>query len=173
VSAVQIVIEQSDFRRLSTETQREVMQLLAGRTFPEAQAAGKKPAAQGLRWRRPVDLTPELARMLVHGLSEDHRRRLRAFANRDGRVKMSELLAVSDDRDMRVLSYFEGVVTRKLRRLLEDSEKKATLLGWDYDSTVWDGDNATILDGVYYVTDATAAALRDYFGVSPDRSGPR
>lgn len=167
---MQIVIEQSDFRRLSPETQREVIQLLSGRALPEAQAQRTRPLAQGVRWRRPVDLTAELTRMLVHGLSDDHRRRLGLFANKDGRVKMSELLAINGDSDMRVLSYFEGVLTRKLRRLIDDSEKKATLLGWDYDSTKWNKDNTTIVDGVYYVTEGTAAALRDYFGHSPKRA---
>ena len=149
------------------------MQLLAGRSFPDSQPGPKKPVAQGLRWRRPVDLTPELTRALVHGLSEDHRRRLRLFASRTGRVKMSELLAATGESDMKMLSYFEGVLTRKLRRLLGDGEKKATLLGWDYDATVWDHDNATILDGIYYVTEESAAALRGYFGDSPQGPGRR
>ncbi len=58
-----------------------------------------------------------------------------------------------------MLSHFEGAITRKLRRLINDDEKKATLIGWDYDSTTWSEDGWRIQDGIYYVTEASAEAL--------------
>jgi len=155
---MQIVIEPNDFRRLSPETQREIIQLIAGR---EALAGQRTTRRANARWREPVDLTPDLARRLVHGLSDNHRRRLEIFARSGGRARMTELLGVTGDSHWRALSLFEGAMTRRLRRLIGDEEKKANLIGWDYDSTVWDKDHKEILDGVYYVTPSTARALKE------------
>ena len=74
---------------------------------------------------------------------------------------MKELLAANGDTDMRVLSHFQSVLTRRLRRLIEDPEKKAELLKWDFDSTKWSADGTTIVDGTYYVSKRTAASLME------------
>jgi hypothetical protein len=55
------------------------------------------------------------------------------------------------------------VVTRRLRRLMNDTEKKANLIGWDYDSTQWDDAHTEIIDGVYYVSEKSAGALATLF----------
>ena len=157
---MQLVIEASDYRRLSAETQQELIAMLAGRPV-EPRAPGGNTQ---LRWRRPVDLTPDLTVKLIHGLSDEHVRRLALFGVKDGRVAMSDLLRVTKDDDMRVLSHFEGVLTRKLRRLINDNEKKATLFGWDYDATQWSEDGARIIDGIYYVTPPTARAIAATLG---------
>jgi len=115
-------------------------------------------------WRKPIDLGPDLAARLLHGLAENHRRRLQLFARRGARVTMHELLAVTDDTDLRVLSYFQGALSRKLRRLLADREKKVHLIGWDYASTRWDPAHASIVDGVCYVTETTVESLRQCLG---------
>lgn len=157
---MQLMIDASEFRRLSTETQTELVALLEGRPIqPRAQVGNTQ-----LRWRRPVDLTPDLARKLLHGLADEHVTRLSLFAGKTGRVAMSELLRTTKDDDLRVLSHFEGVLTRKLRRLINDAEKKATLLGWDYDSTKWSEDGGRIVDGTYYVTERTAEVLGSVMG---------
>ena len=65
------------------------------------------------------------------------------------------------DQDWRVLSHFQTVITRRLRRLIDDPEKKAELVKWDFESTKWDQDGKTIVDGVYFVSERTAAALRE------------
>jgi hypothetical protein len=152
---MQLIIEGSDFARMTARTRQELLDLLEGRA-PVDRPSETNPT---LRWRRPVDLTGDLARKLVHGLAVEHLKRLGLFARGDGRVAMSKLLAATKDRDLRVLSHFEGVLTRKLRRLVNDHEKKATLLGWDYDSTRWSEDGTTIVDGIYYVTPSTVRAL--------------
>ncbi|MEX2647648.1 MAG: hypothetical protein WD673_01385 [Alphaproteobacteria bacterium] len=161
---MQLMIDGAEFRRLTPETREELLAVLEGRKVPERQAGGNPT----LRWRRPLDLSPELARKLVHGLADEHTKRLALFAKGDGRVPMSRLLAVTKDQDLRVLSHFEGVLTRKLRRLINDSEKKATLFGWDYDATQWSEDGSRIVDGVYYVTEPTARSLA---AVARRRSG--
>ena len=74
-----------------------------------------------------------------------------------------QLLKVTGDQDPRVLSYFQSVVTRKLRRILGDSEKKTYLIGWDYASTKWNKEHTSIIDGEYYVTNRTLGALQNYF----------
>ncbi|MGH6719195.1 MAG: hypothetical protein ACREER_07745 [Alphaproteobacteria bacterium] len=154
------MIEDLDFRRLTNETRAELIALLEGRPIEPRTPAGNTQ----LRWRRPIDLTADLARKLVHGLADEHVTRLAMFGNRKGRVAMADLLGATGDHDLRVLSHFEGVLTRKLRRLINDSEKKATLLGWDYDATKWSDDGSRIVDGVYYVTEMTAAALAEVLG---------
>ena len=157
---MRIVIEEADFRRLSASTQSELLEILAGKRIAEVAKIAKKPS---FNWRRPVDLTPDLAAKLMHGLAENHRHRLELFARQGGRVSMKALLAVTRDKDLRVLSYFQGAVNRKLRRLLDDQSKQAQLFGWDYDSTKWDKEHKRIINGIYFVTDKTAEALEAYF----------
>ena len=99
----------------------------------------------------------------MHGLADNHRRRLEAFARNNGRITVKQLLKVTGDRDPKVLSYFQSVVTRKLRRILGDSEKKTFLIGWDYASTKWNKAHTEILDGDYYVSNRTLNALKSYF----------
>jgi hypothetical protein len=42
----------------------------------------------------------------MHGLADNHRRRLEAFAGKNGRISAKQLLKVTGDRDPKVLSYF-------------------------------------------------------------------
>ncbi|MDX1431440.1 MAG: hypothetical protein R3286_03225 [Gammaproteobacteria bacterium] len=165
---MRLVIEASDFRRLSTATQKELIKQFAGRQFVEATdtrrtEAKDKRGGRSWEYREPIDLDPELTVQLLHGLAENHRKRLLLFARNNGRVSMKELLKVTGDKDPRVLSYFNSVVTRKLRRILGDTEKKAYLIGWDYDSTRWNKEHTVITDGTYYVTGKSADALENYF----------
>jgi hypothetical protein len=165
---MQIVIDQADFRRLSPKTQREIIEQLAGRDLAQTTRRGR---GTHLYWRRPVDLSPDLAVKFVHGLAEPHRKRLELLASKDGRATMKDLLAVTGDKDWRILSYFQSVLTRRLRRLIEDPERKAELIKWDFDSTKWDSERTAIVDGVYYVSPATAAALRRVLKpAGPDRA---
>ena len=154
---MQIVIEPKDFRKLTPEPQRELIAKFADPKLLQ-QRRTIRPAET--TWKKPVDLNKDLAQRLVHGLSENHRKRLEIFARNNGRARMTELLAVTGDSHWRALSLFEGAMTRRLRRLIGDVEKKAHLIGWDYDSTVWDKDHKEIEDGVYYVTPRTAKALK-------------
>lgn len=185
---MRLVIEPSDFKRLSTSTQSELLYLLTNASPTRAEALSPDPAANAggngnataikakrprLRWREPVDLTPELTQRLMHGINQQHKDRLRLFAENGGRVRMRELLAqdglaadgAPGAADVRVLSHFEGAVTRRLRRILGDDDKIAYLIGWDYQSTEWNPDASQIVDGVYYVSGPTAACLRAYFGL--------
>ena len=156
-----IVIEKADFRRLSPRTQQEIIETLTGKLSDRREAPGHRAR---LFWRRPVDLSPDLTLKLVHGLSEIHRKRLEVLAEKGGRASVKDLLAVSGDTDWHVLSYFQSVLTRRLRRLVEDPEKKAELIKWDFDSTRWNSDRTTIVDGVYYCSETTATALREVLG---------
>ena len=164
---MQIVINQADFKRLTAGTQKELLEQLSGSKLPGSGAPKRRAE---LYWRRPVDLPPSLTVKLLHGLSEVHRKRLELFAKKGPRVSMKELLAVNDDSDMRVLSHFQSVLTRRLRRLIEDPEKKAELVKWDFDSTKWSDDGTTIVDGTYYVSKRTAAALGET--LKPARGKP-
>ena len=164
---MRLVIEAADFRRLSKSTQRELIETFAGdslaaRRLPRPRETAKRASYD---WRRPVDLSHDLTIRLIHGLSENHRKRLAVFARRHGRASMKQLLKATGDADARVLSYFQSVVTRKLRRIIGDQEKQALLIAWDYESTRWNREHTKILDGVYYVTDKSAAQLRAYFGM--------
>ena len=160
---MRIVIEQSEFRRLSTATKREIIETLAGSGFLTPPATEKKRA--DLLWKEPFNLTPGLAARLMHGLPEHHRVRLELFAKKGGRVTQKDLLVATRDTDMRVLSHFQAVLSRRLRRLIHDPEKRLHLIGWDFKATKWSKDKTEIEDGIYFVTDATATALRDHFGL--------
>jgi hypothetical protein len=159
---MQIVIDASDWQRLSAPARQELLQLF-GEASQGAQA--QSPAGQrGLRWRVPYDLTPGLAKKLLRGLSDDTVKRLKLFARNGGRVTMRDLLAVTKDSDLHVLSAFEGTVTRKLRRLIGDGQKIASLIMWDYETERWDADHKELLDGVFYVSAPTAQVLQRHFG---------
>lgn len=160
---MRIVIEQSDFRRLSAGTKREIIETLAGNGFLNPTAAEKK--RENLLWKEPFNLTPELTARLMHGLPEHHRVRLELLAKKSGRTTQKALLAATQDTDMRVLSHFQAVLSRRLRRLVHDPEKRLHLIGWDFKATKWNKDHSAIEDGIYYVTDGTTAALRNYFGL--------
>ncbi len=161
---MRIVIEQSDFRRLSVETQKELIEAFAGKASNAAQLAKK----QGkLLWRQPMDLSSDLATRLLHGLSEPHRARLKLFAQKRGRVSQRELLRATGDKDLRVLSHFQAVLSRRLRRLLDDPEKRIHLIGWDFSATKWDKTHNNIINGVYYITEPTTRALQGYFEINP------
>ncbi len=163
---MRIVIEQSDFRRLSAGTQKELIEAFAGQALGAAEAP-KKPGK--LLWRQPMDLSSELAVRLLHGLSAPHRARLKLFARRGGRVTQRELLKATDDKDLRVLSHFQAVLSRRLRRLLDDPEKRIHLIGWDFEATKWDKSHTDIINGVYYITEPTTRALRGYFEIEPKK----
>jgi len=133
---------------------------------PASKRRAKSKSAPDL-WRRPYDLTPDLAARLLRNLAENHRNRLELFARQGERVSARDLLAVTGDTDIRVLSYFQGALSRKLRRLVADPERKLHLIGWDYSATRWDDERTRIVDGVCYVTAATREALIAQFGDAP------
>lgn len=157
---MRLVIEASDFRRLSADTQKELIRHFAGQHFLEVRESRRKGQYE---WREPIDLNRDLTRQLMHGLADNHRQRLEAFATRGGRITQKQLLKVTGDRDARVLSYFQSVVTRKLRRILGDTEKKIYLIGWDYSATKWNKEHTEIVDGEYYITNRSLSSLKTYF----------
>lgn len=157
---MRLVIEASDFRHLSADTQKELIRYFAGPHFLEVKDSRRRSQHE---WREPIDLTRDLTVQIMHGLADNHRRRLEAFAENNGRVTMKRLLEVTGERDPRVLSYFQSVITRKLRRILGDTEKRTYLIGWDYGSTKWNKAHTEIIDGEYYVTNKTLNALKAFF----------
>jgi hypothetical protein len=154
-----IMIDPGDWQRLSAPARQELLGLLGSGPAATSQPSTNK----GFRWRVPYDLTPQLARKLMRGLSEEAVKRLKLFARNGGRATMRDLLAVTKEKDLHVLSAFEGTVTRKLRRLVGDDNKIVSLIMWDYDSEQWDADHAELLDGVFYVSASTAQVLQRYF----------
>lgn len=159
---MQIIIDTLDWQRLSASSRDELLKLLGGTAAGEP----SRPASsqRGFRWRVPYDLTPALAKKLLRGLGGDAVKRLKLLARNGGRARMRDLLAVTKDSDLRVLSAFEGTVTRKLRRLVGDDNKIVSLMMWDYDAEEWDADHKELIDGVFYVSSATAEVLQKQFG---------
>lgn len=157
---MQIVLEPGDFRRLSVPAQQELLTLLGAGSGP----VPLPPPDRELRWRAPYPLTREQAERLVASLPGKALRRLSLFANRTGRVGMKELMAVDGDKDLRATTRFVRDMATRLRRMVDDPEKKAQLIQWDFDATRWDKSKQTIVDGVYYVAPETARALREAFG---------
>lgn len=172
-----LVIEPTDFARLSAGTRDEILHLLQGpggrKTVARSAAAmpgaidrpAPAPAKQGFRWRTPHELNGRLVKRLLRGVDEATEKRLRLFAKNDGRVSARKLLAVTGDKDWKVLSAFEGQLTRRLRHLVGDENRMVSFMMWDYDSEKWDAKHETLVDGVYYVSSATSTALKAHFGV--------
>ncbi len=161
---MQIVIDRSDFRRLSSAAQREILEVLTGKA-PVA-AKQQRQEAKGLRWRVPYDLSEDLAQRLVAKLEPRHLDLLRLFARKDGRVGMKEVQRLNGASDLRAMTTLQQDITRRLRHLIDDPEKKATLIHWDFDATKWDKHKTTIVDGVYFVSEATAKTLGKVLGRS-------
>ena len=162
---MQLVIDQADFARLSDPTRTEILGLLGAQPQSPAQAAASPAARRNFRWRQPHDVTQPLLRKLLKGADGATRDRLAIFARNDGRASMQELLAVTKDKDWHSLTPWEGAITRRLRRLVGDDNRIASLMQWDYDAEVWDADHSKLLDGVYYVSPATTRSLRKYFAL--------
>jgi hypothetical protein len=160
---MQIVIDSGDWQRLSSATREDLLRLLGsdGRSQPlRSRTPAVEPNPKGFRWRVPYDMTPELGRKLLRGLADDHLKRLRLFARGNGRVTLKEMLAATQGADLHVISAFEGAVTRKLRRLVGDDNRIVSLIMWDHDAEKWDKDHKELVDGVFYVSAATAQALK-------------
>jgi len=159
---MQLVIDRAEFRRLSPGTQSEILEVLTGRA-PEAQP--KKAEAPGLRWRVPYDLPEDIAQRLAAKLDERQLSLLRLFAQaKDGRVGMKQLQKLTESDDLRAVTEVLREITRRLRRLINDPEKKASLVQWDFDATKWDRSATTITDGVYFVSERTRNVLQKILG---------
>ena len=153
-----IVIERHELLGLSASAQDEIKRVLREREPGKRRRPTRSSSRKDVV---PFDLDSDLAKRLLYRLADNHKRRLELFARNDGRVGMNDLLAVTGDADVRVLSYFHGALNRKLRRIVGDRERKAFLIGWDYGSTTWDAEHKRIVDGICYVTPATAKSLRE------------
>jgi hypothetical protein len=160
---MQLVLDSSDFARLSTAARGELLRLLGGEASPGASPATA--ARRNFRWRQPHDVGLPLLRKLMKGADQATRDRLAVLARNNGRASMTQLLAVTKDKDWHALTPWEGAITRKLRRLVGDDNRIASFMQWDYDSEVWDGDHSHLLDGVYYVSDVTTKSLRKHFAL--------
>lgn len=162
---MQLVLDNGDWQRLSSGAREELLGLF-GTEAAQSPSRGTKSweNPKGFRWRVPFDLTPELGRKLLRGLTADQIVRLRLFAKGNGRVTLKQMLAVTKGADLHVLSAFEGAVTRKLRRLVGDENRIISLIMWDYDAEKWDKEHTELVDGVFYVSQATAQALRKILG---------
>jgi hypothetical protein len=163
---MQFIIDREDFRALSQSTQRELIEMMAGKGVLQAKAVRYQ---KRISIRQPVDITQEQAKRLFHGLSEDHSRRLELFGRKSGRVRMKEILALTGEHDLSATTAFQREITRRMRRLLHDPDKRAQLIAWDIDATKWDDKKTTIVDGVYYVSERTAKALMACRQATPKR----
>jgi hypothetical protein len=162
---MQLVIDQSDFARLSATARSELLRLLGGEGAPTAGPAGPVASRRNFRWRQPHDVNQVLLRKLLKGADAATRERLAIFARNNGRASMKQLLSVTKDKDWHALTPWEGAITRKLRRLVGDDNRIVSLMQWDYEAEVWDPDHSHLLDGVYYVSAATTKALRKELGL--------
>jgi hypothetical protein len=166
-----LVIEPTDFARLSAAARDEILRLLGGEgdksaaRHAAANGAAAAPPRKGFRWRAPHDLNARLVKRLLRGVDVATEKRLKLFARNDGRVSAKKLLAVTGEKDWKALSAFEGQITRRLRHLVGDDNRMVSFMMWDYDSEKWDARHETLVDGIYYVSPATAKALQAHFGV--------
>ena len=131
---MQLVLDPSDFARLSAAARGELLRLL-GAEAPET-APAASPARRNFRWRQPHDVSLPLLRKLLKGADAATRDRLAVLARNNGRASMAELLAVTKDKDWHAPTPWEGSITRKLRRLVGDDNRIVSFMQWDYDAEV-------------------------------------
>jgi hypothetical protein len=160
---MQLVLDASDLSRLSTAARGEILRLLGAEPAPAPPAAAS--GQRNFRWRQPHDVSLALLRKLLKAADGATRERLAVLARNNGRASMKQLLAVTKDKDWHALTPWEGAITRKLRRLVGDDNRIISFMQWDYDAEVWDADHSHLLDGIYYVSEATTRSLRKHFGV--------
>jgi hypothetical protein len=159
---MQLVLDSTDFARLSAAARGELLRLIGG----EAQSTPSTAVSrQSFRWRRPHDVGLTLLQKLLKGADSSTRQRMALLARNNGRASMTELLAVTKDKDWHALTPWEGAITRKLRRLIGDENRIASFMQWDYEAEVWDSGHSRLLDGVYFVSDVTTKSLRKYFSL--------
>ena len=161
---MQLVLDSSDMARLSVAARGEILRLLSGEA-PTGTTAAASAARRNFRWRQPHDVGLPLLRKLLKGADAATRDRLAVLARNNGRASMTQLLAVTKDKDWHALTPWEGAITRRLRRLVGDDNRIVSLMQWDYEAEVWDGEHSRLLDGVYYVSPATTKALRKELGL--------
>ena len=75
---MQFIIDREDFRALSQSTQRELIELFAGKGVLQPKTTHYQ---KRISIRQPVDISEEQAKRLFHGLSDDHSRRLELFVH--------------------------------------------------------------------------------------------
>ena len=158
---MKIVIDESDFQRLRPDIQSYLLDRFAKKKGGAARHALKP---RDVHWCSPMDLSQEDAQHLVHGLSEDQKKRLALFTKKGGRVTMKDILALTGETNLRATTQLQTAITRRLRRIIGDTEKKAQLIAWDFDATKWDAKKTTIVDGVYYVSQKTSDSLKHALG---------
>src|SRR5579871_5617499 len=159
---MQLVIDQVDFGRLSPGARSELLNLLSPPTQSQSPVTATR---RNFRWRQPHDVSLPLLRKLLKGADAATRDRLGVLASNNGRASMTQLLAVTKDKDWHALTPWEGAITRKLRRLVGDDNRIASFMQWDYDAEVWDSDHSHLLDGVYYLSETTTKSLRKLLGI--------
>jgi hypothetical protein len=159
---MQLVLDSTDFARLSAAARGELLRLIGGEGQPAPPSTGSRRA---FRWRLPHDVSLPLLKKLLKGADTPTRERMALLARNNGRATMTELLAVTKDKDWHALTPWEGAITRKLRRLIGDENRIASFMQWDYEAEVWDSDHNRLLDGVYFVSDATTKSLRKHFSL--------
>jgi hypothetical protein len=159
---MQLVLDSTDFARLSAAAQGELLRLIGGEAQPAPSITASR---RSFRWRQPHDVSLALLQKLLKGADAPTRQRMALLARNNGRASMTELLAVTKDKDWHALTPWEGAITRKLRRLIGDENRIASFMQWDYDAEVWDSDHSRLLDGVYFVSDVTTKSLRKHFSL--------
>ncbi len=157
---MRMIIEADDFRQLSRATQEELLEHFAGDEWVDRLSESQPEPAQAAKL---VDLGVGQVGDLIAGLPMAHRRKLQLFAQRGGRVRVSDLLSATGDTDPGSISEFQRAVTQKLHMVLEDDATDVQLFGWDADATNTEQRRTDIVDGVYYISDTTACSLRTFF----------
>lgn len=153
---VGILIERRDIDKLSEPTRKELLGLLLKDTAEPMQAEHYF-SPEG-----PTDLTPQLMKKFMSGVSTRTRDGLKVFAEQNGRAKMSDIVKALELEDWRQTKGFQSGITRRVRSVSGDED--GYLLEWDESAAVY-SDDEELVDGEWYLSPATTAALRIYFGI--------
>ena len=148
---MQIVLSETDFKKLSAQAQTEILNLQRGND--NGYINGGADSDFGA-----YDLTPALARQFLNGVSDVTRKFVKVFAENRGRAKPDQMLKATGRSKYTELTGITSGITRRLRKI--SGVREAYLLDWDYE-----GEEAGTWDGEWIVTETTYESLKKYFGI--------
>lgn len=140
----------NDFRHLSGNTQSEILSLFSDASLTESKA-DSTPLSKDEE-DRPEDITLRQVKQLMAGVNDLTKQALQLIADRDGRVNMSDIKQSLKIVDSDWAGMQSGL-TRRLRTVIGDAERKAYLISWEHIGEEWVGS----------VSRATCKSLQNYF----------
>ena len=164
---MEIIINDIDFNKLSSQAQNEIINLITSREPDDALKAEEKLKLQKKVPRKsvtdsgePYDMTPKMAKIFLSGCSKTTKEFLEVFTKNNGIGHVESLIKGITDRKYKTKRDLNGVlagITRRIRKL--GKNPKTHLLKWEYDI-----DENNERGGYWRISKTTYRSLKKYIG---------